>query len=159
MTAKHDFVELRSVESSADHQAGHVALHFDVSVHVAGFAGHGVFVAPQEAVDAFEKQLNSLLHGAVTTAALQCGQIDGNADAAYFGCVVNPSHRDNEFIAQISVGVAGADRLLHRLHVELSVTAAALGGFQRDLNAMLHSHTGTAVLHESRPRPPQLIEG
>jgi hypothetical protein len=153
MTDRDEFVELRLTESNDIERESQGYLHLQASIEVDMFTARAAFAAQTAILAEFLEQLERIVEQAELSAKLECGLVEKDVDVVYFSCEIQRIDAASEFVAQISLGTARSDGLLHRLHVGLPLGAASVMGFRRDLQAMLTNHKGIATLQ--RWREPQ----
>ena len=148
MATQDNYVQLRLVDSGVVGAASDEYLHLETSIEVDGFSARRAVMARTEIVADFLAQLEGLLERLTHTAKLECGVVAGEVDVVYFSCQVDRLASEGEFAAQVSLGTAGSNGLLHRLHVALRPTAISIADFRHELTGILTGRGATAALRQ-----------
>lgn len=148
MPTKDNYVQLRLVDPGVVGGASDEYLHLETSIEVDGFSARRAVMARTEIVADFLAQLEGLLERLTPSAKLECGVVADGVDVVYFACQVDRLATEGEFAAEVSLGTAGSNGLLHRLHVALRPTAISIAEFRHDLNGILAGRGATAAMRQ-----------
>jgi hypothetical protein len=151
MTVAEEHLTLTLIEAQGDRRDARSRLHLQASIAVTAFTGQSEFTASLEAVGDFVEQLAALADGLSDSAQIECGLVDGDTDVIYFRCHLEASPPG--FVGHVSLGTAGSDGLLQRLHAGLRIAPAELGAFRRDLEQLLAGRSKTAVMRAPGAAP------
>ena len=146
MTSTHGCVSLQLTETTVSPGGSAVDQLWIASIEVNQFVGETTFVASSELVLQFARQLEDLAKGGTPTSKLECGMVAEDARISYFLCQIDRNKDDGPCIAQVSIGAAGPEGLMHRLHVGIKLELMAVATFCRELRDVLVLGNGTATL-------------
>jgi hypothetical protein len=119
------YVSLRLLDTGDAIGAEGADLRFDASVEVDTLSGHGTFAATVEVISRFVAEDERI---------------------SYFSCQIERIYTPVEFAAQVSLGTAGPQGVMHRLHVGLQLEPKSVATFRRELQDILIRGSGIATL-------------
>jgi hypothetical protein len=140
------YVSLRLLDTGDAIGAEGADLRFDASVEVDTLSGHGTFAATVEVISRFTQHLDDLAERLTPSARLECGLVAEDERISYFSCQIERIYTPVEFAAQVSLGTAGPQGVMHRLHVGLQLEPKSVATFRRELQDILIRGSGIATL-------------